>query len=268
VINRNANSPHIATGAAVSTSDGTRLGSVKEVTAASFKVDAPFHRDYWLAKDLVGRCDDDVVVLDVPTAAVDEHRQDAPTLTADDDPLRPLAGKPVIGDEELLAQRARVERELAEQSKNLPPHEPSPTEMRGPRAFERIPADHTGFNDLAGEYVPNIPVQDSFDSSSRSVSASARGFMIIAPIVFTAAALLGAVILISRLRRPPPETRAQQARRLGETQAQALRLQAQDRADAFATAAKPRIAEAAERGKMRGRRLLHDGLVAAANRIA
>jgi hypothetical protein len=40
-------------GADIYTSDGDRLGKVKEVRGAYFKVDAPMHTDYWLGTECI-----------------------------------------------------------------------------------------------------------------------------------------------------------------------------------------------------------------------
>lgn len=154
-------------GVAVISSDGARLGTVKETSGSYFKIDAPMHRDYWLSEQLVKARDESGLLLDIPRAAVPEHRLDEPGLEPGADPFERIAGNAVLTDAEMLEQRAHMERELAEQSRKLPPHEPSPTEIRGPRAYERIPADHTGFRDLAGDFVPNAPVHDRIDMELR-----------------------------------------------------------------------------------------------------
>lgn len=40
-------------GAEVMTADGDKLGTVKEVSGACFKVDAPMRPDYWLGTDTI-----------------------------------------------------------------------------------------------------------------------------------------------------------------------------------------------------------------------
>ena len=45
------NSPTV--GCEVYTADGSKLGTVKEVDGAYFKVDAPMQTDYWLACDCI-----------------------------------------------------------------------------------------------------------------------------------------------------------------------------------------------------------------------
>jgi hypothetical protein len=47
------NGSKVRAGQRVITADGEELGSVKEVAAASFKVDAPMALDYWLPIDAV-----------------------------------------------------------------------------------------------------------------------------------------------------------------------------------------------------------------------
>jgi len=42
-----------AVGAEVTTADGDKLGTVKEVIGSCFKVDAPMRPDYWLGTDTV-----------------------------------------------------------------------------------------------------------------------------------------------------------------------------------------------------------------------
>ena len=46
-----ANSPTV--GCDIYTTDGSKLGTVKEVQGAYFKVDAPMQPDYWLASECV-----------------------------------------------------------------------------------------------------------------------------------------------------------------------------------------------------------------------
>ena len=46
-------SSELPIGSDVYTSDGDRLGKVKEVRGAYFKVDAPMHGDYWLGTECV-----------------------------------------------------------------------------------------------------------------------------------------------------------------------------------------------------------------------
>lgn len=342
----------LSTGTAIMTKDGARLGSVKEVTGRCFKVDAPFHNDYWLSMDLVETTNDTGIILELTAAGVAEHQMDGPELTSDEDPMQAITAKPVIDATEMLEQRARMEHELAEQSRALPPHELSVTQLRGPRAYERIPADHTGFGDLAGELVPNAPVLDELSaqapassseaadlpkepavgerasapngssarvfeerspytpasSASRAAdyepptptsreewksaprgSAVSRIAMVAAPILLSSATIVGAALLFRRLRRRKAETLPEHTRRvvkdgakeagtvarggakglgtMARGGAKGLGKMARARAKSTAHAAKPKIKSTAVVARERTRRLIHDGLTAAAKQF-
>lgn len=263
------NTQTLSTGAAVMTKDGARLGSVKEVTAKCFKVDAPFHKDYWLSMDLVETTNDTGIVLELTAAGIADHQMDGPELVAEEDPFKSMPMQPVISDEELLEQRARMERELAEQSRALPPHDPSPTQVRGARAYERIPLDHSGFTNLRGEYVPNAPVQDRIESALRGPDAPgllSRTLMVAAPLVIGSATVLAALMLIRKLRRSRAQTRMDEARSLAMNSAHDLR-DAANRRIAGRPHIRPLLRRGLKRGMRTGRHLAHDGLIAAANKI-
>jgi hypothetical protein len=258
----------ITTGSLVLTRDGAELGKVKNVSARSFKVDAPMQKDYWLARDLVTSSDDVAVILDVPASSISEHRADTPDLSPGEDPFEFIQAKPAITNEELLDQRARMERELAEQSRSLPPHELSPTEVRGPRGFERIPADHTGFNDLAGEYVPNAPVQDRLEAELHPQSGSTmrRALMFGFPLAIGAAAVAG--IMLFRRRRNTANATTADVRKQFQHSAQVAGAEARQCASSVARAAKPVAQSLSTQAKDRTRRLVHNGLSAAAKQFA
>lgn len=261
----------IAMGAGVLTRDGSALGSVKEITARSFKVDAPFHKDYWLPRDCITSCDNNSVVLSLAAASISEYQMDAPELDETEDPFKAISDKP-LSEQELLDQRARMERELAEQSRNLPGHEPSVTELRGAQPYERIPADHASFKEHAGQFVPNAPVHDQlankypYDGDANDARKGSI-LMIVVPVALTAAAIAGAVALIRRRRHSEMRKRAEDARKQVERNATRLREQSRDYAASVAHAARPMAMSVAERGMQRTRRLLHDGLVAAAKKV-
>lgn len=46
-------SSYLQIGSDIYTSDGSKLGTVKEVEGTYFKVDAPMQPDYWLSSDCV-----------------------------------------------------------------------------------------------------------------------------------------------------------------------------------------------------------------------
>ena len=65
-------STDIATGAEVMTTDGAKLGKVKEVSDDSFKVDAPMQRDYWLDLDTVDMATNLAVTVSVGRDEIDQ----------------------------------------------------------------------------------------------------------------------------------------------------------------------------------------------------
>ena len=144
----------------VVTRDGQELGTLKEIAGSFFKVDAPMQRDYWLSSAEIASRQAEEVVLGFEQAKLDEHKLAQPGMEPEDDPMRGVEIAPMISSEELLEQRVRMERELAEQSKHLPSHEVTVTESRERREEAQIPEDHTGFGELAGETVPYAPALD------------------------------------------------------------------------------------------------------------
>ena len=65
-------------GARVLTADDEELGTVKEVSSASFKVDAPFTPDYWLGADTIAEADSGTVRLSFTKDRLGEERSDGP----------------------------------------------------------------------------------------------------------------------------------------------------------------------------------------------
>jgi hypothetical protein len=201
----------IEIGLSVMTSDRKEIGRVKEVEGTYFKIDAPMHRDFWLPASLIDTCSENVLLC-VSSESLDGHRLSQPGFEVADDPMASIVAEPVIKPSELLEQRARMERELADQSRRLSPEELSVTQMRGARAWEQIPADHTGFGGLAGEYVPNAPVQDRIESDlGRQQFRKRAGGATIAILGMATLALAGAYLV--RKRRQQPEHRARRAAR-------------------------------------------------------
>lgn len=66
----------VTSGSPVYTSDGEKIGKVKEVRAPHFKVETGLlQRDYWLPGDLVSNAVADVSVeLSVAKASLEEHK--------------------------------------------------------------------------------------------------------------------------------------------------------------------------------------------------
>lgn len=63
-------------GAEVLSSDGEKVGEVKEVSGICFKVDAPMQPDYWLAHDCIADVSGDVVRLNVTQERLGEMKLD------------------------------------------------------------------------------------------------------------------------------------------------------------------------------------------------
>lgn len=108
-----------AVGAAVFAADGEQFGRLRETRGGYFKIDVPWALDFWLSTAYVARYQDNQVWLTIPRSEVDEHRLEAPGLEPSSDPHRATAIDAVISDDEALAQRERMERELAEQREQL-----------------------------------------------------------------------------------------------------------------------------------------------------
>lgn len=139
--------------------DGQMLGKVKEVSPSFFKVDVRMGRDYWLGSEHVSDVTDHDAILDFESNRARSYKVDSPRLRDEDDPLGQGVA-PALTEEDLLRQRAIMERELAQQSQRLPELEPTPTEERPQREVETIPEDHAGFGELAGKNVPYAPATD------------------------------------------------------------------------------------------------------------
>ncbi len=102
------------------TADGRRLGTVKDVAGSYLQVDAQRRRDYWLSGEHVERMTADAVTLRFRYRDLAQFRLSEPGLEPSQDPLREIAGKPVLTDVEQLEQRRRMEMELAGQREQLP----------------------------------------------------------------------------------------------------------------------------------------------------
>jgi len=65
-------------GATVMTSDGERLGTVKEIVGDCFKVDAPMAPDYWLASDTIATMTRDDIRLRIRRDDINEVKMGMP----------------------------------------------------------------------------------------------------------------------------------------------------------------------------------------------
>ena len=65
-------------GAKVISRDDIELGTVKEIDADCFKIDAPMATDFWLGASMIERLEDGVVRLGVNNLTLDEVKSDQP----------------------------------------------------------------------------------------------------------------------------------------------------------------------------------------------
>ena len=65
-------------GAKVISRDHIELGTVKEIDADCFKIDAPMAADFWLGASMIDRIEAGVVRLGVNNLTLDEVKEDAP----------------------------------------------------------------------------------------------------------------------------------------------------------------------------------------------
>ncbi len=105
----------------VRTSDGAELGLVKEIAGDFIKVDAPLRADYWINAEYVLSGGAEGVELSFAKGDLGAYKRDKPGLVDDEDPLSSEAAVDLVIDEdEQIEQRVRMERQLAEQRRDLP----------------------------------------------------------------------------------------------------------------------------------------------------
>lgn len=94
----------------VRTRDGKGLGTVKEVQAEAFKVDAPNARDYWLSYAFVWQtADDGAVLMDFDHERLDDYKLDAPGPHASESPLLDAESESFSTLQEKELRRERME---------------------------------------------------------------------------------------------------------------------------------------------------------------
>jgi hypothetical protein len=64
----------IGPGREIFSQDGHKLGTVKDVTPAELKVDAPFQPDYWLSRDRILSYTNERVTMEFDHADLDRYR--------------------------------------------------------------------------------------------------------------------------------------------------------------------------------------------------
>src|SRR5438067_309072 len=119
-------------GAAVLTADGEPLGTVKETHGSFLFVDAPRHRDYWLATEHMSSSAPGRVTFCFSKSELDEYELKEPGMEPSEDPFREIVDDTIVSPDEQLEQRVRMERELAEQRQKLP-HEHEAGEASPPQ---------------------------------------------------------------------------------------------------------------------------------------
>ncbi len=170
-------------GARVVTLDGEELGKVAEVEGSYFKVDAPMRRDYWLGSDFIVQSSQENVSLSFAKVDLDAHKLNEPGLEATEDPMRDIARDSVIlSDSELLEQRARMERELAEQRKELPIHQSGgddgtvgePVEVELERLEDELGETASSVSSSTGAVVPRQSITPEDPDQARMRAAESR----------------------------------------------------------------------------------------------
>ncbi|HMO54177.1 MAG TPA: hypothetical protein PJ994_06710 [Tepidiformaceae bacterium] len=95
-------------GDSVWTADGHQFAYVKELHGDYFKLDVPMAQDYWFACAHIADVAEGRVTLRFDKGEVDDHKLSEPGVDTQ-------RAEGVIGSEEMLNQRERMERELEAQ---------------------------------------------------------------------------------------------------------------------------------------------------------
>jgi len=115
---KKVSAPDVYPGADVLTADGAVLGTVKEVSDISFKVDARLAPDFWLGRDYVLESTAERVVMSFDRDHLEAYKLGSKGTPEDEASQRALVETP-FSEEEQLDQRIRMERELAQQRQRL-----------------------------------------------------------------------------------------------------------------------------------------------------
>jgi len=110
----------VGVGMPIISEDDERIGSVKDIEGNFIKVDAFMSRDYWLHGDYAVRVSDGAVHMSFPKRELAAYKMNSPELAVEEaEQLEPPEGA-VIGEDDQLQTRINMERELAEQRRELP----------------------------------------------------------------------------------------------------------------------------------------------------
>jgi hypothetical protein len=104
-------------GAEIRSADGKKLGKVRAIEGAHFKVDAALRRDYWLSMAYVQSAAVNEVVMSFDSSDAGAYRLTAPV--AEEDVAPPAKGEVILSEEEQRETREKMARELSEQRKQL-----------------------------------------------------------------------------------------------------------------------------------------------------
>jgi hypothetical protein len=97
------------------TADGATLGTVSDVADVSFKVHARLSRDYWLGRDYIVDASADQVSMSFEKSDLKAYKLPDPgKMTVKDASEESLIDN-VLGEDEQMEQRRRMEAELARQ---------------------------------------------------------------------------------------------------------------------------------------------------------
>ena len=107
--------PMLNDGDQVFTSDGERFGRICDTSGGYFAIELPGGHGFWLSTRYLDHAGDGEVHLNVTASQAEEHRLSAPGIEHEGSG----SGDRVIGDDEALDQRERMERELAEQRERM-----------------------------------------------------------------------------------------------------------------------------------------------------
>lgn len=113
-MNPNANGTTLV-GKAIISRAGEEIGRVREVRGGYFQVESALNSAYWLSTAYIVHAPPDVVWISLPIDTIHEHRLTAPGLEPSAVPDSASATDRLISDEEALAQRERMERQMASQ---------------------------------------------------------------------------------------------------------------------------------------------------------
>lgn len=120
-------------GSTVVSADGQALGTIREATETSFKVDAEMARDYWLNRETIVAFEGDTVRVSFDCDRLDEYRLDSPALLSEGHADREKIEE-AVSEGEAEAGWDRTQRHLQHQGRRV----------RGSEHYERPPRPTRG----------------------------------------------------------------------------------------------------------------------------